>query len=168
MTLANQQDVEQALTRELEAEETPWVQAMLTYIEALITTRLPDALTRAAANPAWRTIVIHVEAEATARVLRAPGGGLYSYETEGTYTYSINKAVASGILEVTDAEWKALTAGTNKWTALDPVMDGYAARVFTGLKEGVLYSGTVRPTGVMPPPCDPAGTTDLDEDDPWW
>ena len=35
-----------------------------------------------------------------ARVLRAPGGGLYKYETEGTYTYSINDAVASNCSKV--------------------------------------------------------------------
>lgn len=128
MTAASSADVERALLRHLEEDELQWVQSMLDYVEATVRLRLPTAVDRAATDAAYSLVLSHVEAEAVARVLRAPGGGLYKYETEGTYTYSVNQAVASGLLEVTEKEWALLSTplGTTGYGSMTPVMGEYA------------------------------------------
>lgn len=132
MTVANRESVEQAMLRELEADEVRWVDALLEKAEALILMRIPDAVNRARADYPFRVALTAVEAEAASRVLRAPGGGLYKYETEGTYTYSVNMAVASGLLEITDKDWLTLSGGTAGWGSQNAVMDGYAQRLYGG------------------------------------
>lgn len=168
MTLATNEDVEQALMRELEDDEIGWVQAMLDYAEALIQLRMPEAIARCQSDPAYRTVVVRLEAECASRVLRAPGGGLYKYETEGTYTYSVNNAVASGLLEITPDEWKILGGGASGYGGLDAQMDGYARNRHLPLREGVIYA---TPPGARPPlpsNLDLAGVTVLsDPDDDW-
>lgn len=126
MAVAERLDVERTLMRELEDDEARWVDALLERAEALILLRMPDAVNRCRTDYAFRVALIFVECEAVSRVLRAPGGGLYKYETEGTYTYSINSAVASGLLEITPKDWQALEGGVGGWGGVAPVMDGYA------------------------------------------
>lgn len=135
MTVANKESVEQALLRELEADEVRWVSALLEKAEALILMRMPDAVNRARVDYPFRVVLTSVEAEAACRVLRAPGGGLYKYETEGTYTYSVNMAVASGLLEITASDWEALSGGTAGYGSQNATMDGYARRRFAGQGE---------------------------------
>lgn len=126
MTVAERLDVERTLMRELEADESRWVDALLERAEALILLRMPEAVNRCRVDYQFRVALIMVECEAVSRVLRAPGGGLYKYETEGTYTYSINQAVASGLLEITPKDWQILEGGTGGWGSASPVLDGYA------------------------------------------
>ena len=115
MTVATLDDVQGSLMRYLEDDEKTWVQALLDRAEALILSRMPDAVNRCRVDYSFSVIMRMVEAESVSRVLRAPGGGLYKYETEGTYTYSVNQAVASGILEITDRDWRALQSGMSGW-----------------------------------------------------
>lgn len=126
MAVAERLDVERTLMRDLEEDETRWVDALIERAEALILLRMPEAVNRARADYQFRVALIYVECEAVSRVLRAPGGGLYKYETEGTYTYSINSAVASGLLEITPKDWQVLDGGVGGWGGASPVLDGYA------------------------------------------
>lgn len=149
MTVATLGDVQGSLMRYLEDDEKVWVQALLDRAEALILSRMPDAVNRCRVDYSFSIIMRMVEAESVSRVLRAPGGGLYKYETEGTYTYSVNQAVASGILEITDRDWRALQAGTSGWGVAGAEMDGYARRTrLLGALEGPL---TVDPTYLRGP-----------------
>ena len=126
MAIAERLDVERTLMRDLEDDEARWVGALLERAEALILLRMPDAVNRCRVDYPFRVALTMVECEAVARVLRAPGGGLYKYETEGTYTYSVNQAVASGLLEITQRDWQALEGGVGGWGSAAPVLDGYA------------------------------------------
>nr|DAK22593.1 MAG TPA: hypothetical protein [Caudoviricetes sp.] len=149
VTVATLDDVQGSLMRYLEDDEKTWVQALLDRAEALILSRMPDAVNRCRVDYSFSIIMRMVEAESVSRVLRAPGGGLYKYETEGTYTYSVNQAVASGILEITDRDWRALQAGTSGWGVAGAEMDGYARRThLLGALEGPL---TVDPTYLRGP-----------------
>ena len=130
MTVANRQSVEQALLRELEPDELKWVDALLERAEALVLLRMPDAVNRAKVDYPFRVVLTAVEAESVSRVLRAPGGGLYKYETEGTYTYSVNQAVASGLLEITPKDWDVLNGGFGGYGGQHAMMDGYAQRMY--------------------------------------
>lgn len=154
MTQATPADVAAALLRDLEEDEAKYVQAALDYVEALIVTRVPDAIARATQDEHYRIILVRVESEAVARLLRAPGGGLYKYETEGTYTYSVNSAVASGLLEITDAEWLILGG----------VEGPYGTLNFTG--DGYLKTRTNR--ALIDRDYEVLGTEILDEDDILW
>ena len=141
MTVATLDDVQGSLMRYLEDDEKPWVQALLDRAEALILSRMPDAVNRCRVDYSFSVIMRMVEAESVSRVLRAPGGGLYKYETEGTYTYSVNQAVASGILEITDRDWQALNGGASGWGVAGAEMDGYARRTHL---LGALVAATMR------------------------
>lgn len=141
MTLATPGDVGIALMRELGSDEVGFVQPMLDYIESLVMLRAPQAIEAARTDIAQRKVVVRVEAEAVARVLRAPAGGVMKYETEGTYTYSVNQAVASGLLELTVDDWRALRRGVTGWGSVNQVMDGYArGRVGNLPPDGVRFS----------------------------
>lgn len=154
MTQATPADVAAALLRDLEEDEAKYVQAALDYVEALIVTRILDAIARATQDEHYRIILVRVESEAVARLLRAPGGGLYKYETEGTYTYSVNSAVASGLLEITDAEWLILGG----------VEGSYGTLGFTG--DGYIRTRTNR--ALIDKDYEVLGTEILDEDDILW
>lgn len=137
--------VEQALQRELDKDERPWVGAMLDYLEALVELKCEGLSERAMQPGALQVVYRMVLGEAAARVLRSPSGGLYKYETEGTYTYSINQAVASGVLELTDRDWDNLKGGSGGWGSHDPSMDGYVRNRLRRMPVGVTVRVTERP-----------------------
>ena len=164
MSIASNGDVEASLMRFLEDDEKPWVQALLDRAEALILSKMSDAVNRCRTDFYFMTIMKSVEAEAVSRVLRAPGGGLYKYETEGTYTYSVNQAVASGILEITPRDWDALFGGTKGWAVAGAEMDGYAQDHYA--VQGTLGNLTIDPklySGASR--LEEAGVTVLPDDD---
>lgn len=165
MSIANLDDVQASLMRYLEDDEKPWVQALLDRAEALILAKMSDAVNRCRVDFYFSTVMKMVEAEAVSRVLRAPGGGLYKYETEGTYTYSVNQAVASGILEITPRDWEALTGGAGGYATSDASMDGYAQSRF--LAPGTyMVNVTVDPTYIAGPSrLDEAGVSPITDDD---
>lgn len=128
MSIVEFTDVEQALRRELEADERPWIQAQIDYLESIIALKAPEALDEASQGGAMAVVLRFVVGEAVARVMRSPSGGLYKYETEGTYTYSINQAIASGVLELTDKDWGNLTSGAGGFHVHNPTYGAYARR----------------------------------------
>lgn len=124
MTYAKQSDVEVSMMRELTEAESQYVGPLLERAERLIGVRVPDLEARVEANPKLSLVVADIEAEAVARVLRAPEGGIMRQEGEGNYSYSLNLQVASGLLDILDGEWERL--GVSKLRSVMPETDGYA------------------------------------------
>lgn len=123
MAQATREDVEVSLQRSLTEAEAEYVDALLERAERLLTVRIPDLQDRIAANPAFGEVVADIEAEAVARVFRAPDNGVYRQEAEGNYSYSLNLQVASGLLDILAGDWQKL--GVAMWGSIAPATDGY-------------------------------------------
>lgn len=127
MSLATVEDLEVSLMRSLTEDEIKYAPALLDRAERLLLSRDRDLLRRAAAEQpctgGLRDIIADVEAEMVARVLRAPGGGIYRQESEGNYSYSTNLQVASGLLDVLDSELEKLGIGGVR--TVMPATDAY-------------------------------------------
>lgn len=106
MALATVEDVSARLGRDLSPDEAVQVSTLLGDAELLIKTRIPDLLARVAAGTIDSAVVIMIEANMVARVVRNPDG--YVQETDGNYSYQVSTAVASGRLSVLDDEWSWL------------------------------------------------------------
>ena len=124
MSIAKPSDVETAMLRELTEAESQYVGDLLDRAERLLLPRIPDLVARAEENETFSALVADIEAEAVARVFRAPGNGIIRQEAEGNYSYSINLRVASGLLEILGPEWERL--GVSTWSSIAPETDGYA------------------------------------------
>lgn len=124
MAIAKPTDVETAMLRELTEAESQYVGDLLDRAERLLLPRIPDLVARAEENATFSALVADIEAEAVARVFRAPGNGIIRQEAEGNYSYSINLRVASGLLEILGPEWERL--GVSTWSSIAPETDGYA------------------------------------------
>ena len=124
MSIAKPSDVETAMLRELTEAESQYVGDLLDRAERLLLPRIPDLVARAEENETFSALVADIEAEAVARVFRAPGNGVIRQEAEGNYSYSINLRVASGLLEILGPEWERL--GVSTWSSIAPETDGYA------------------------------------------
>lgn len=131
MAIATPTDVETAMLRELTAAESQYVGDLLDRAERLLLPRIPDLVARAEENETFSALVADIEAEAVARVFRAPGNGVIRQEAEGNYSYSINLRVASGLLEILGPEWERL--GVSTWSSIAPETDGYAAARYSGI-----------------------------------
>ncbi|MCU1412441.1 MAG: hypothetical protein JWR04_3148 [Rhodoglobus sp.] len=124
MTFATLADLPISLLRPLTANEAHYAPSLLERAEALLIALVPDLIERAT-DPDYRAQVISIEADMLARVFRNPDGLLS--ETEGLYTYRLDKAVASGRLAPSDAELDALGRRARLNTGLGE-LDGYARR----------------------------------------
>lgn len=124
MTYGTKADVEVSMMRELTEAEAQYVDKLLERAERLIGVRVPDLEARVQADPKLALTVADIEAEAVARVLRAPEGGIMRQEGEGNYSYSLNLQVASGLLDILDGEWERL--GVSRLRSVMPETDGYA------------------------------------------
>lgn len=122
MALAQISDVEASLLRSLTTPESQHVGALLERAERILTTRIPDLLDQATADASFRDLVVAVESEAVARVFRNPEG--LRQESEGNYMYTVNAAVASGLLTILRDEWQRL--GVSPIGSIAPATDGYA------------------------------------------
>lgn len=131
MSLATRADLERTLLRPLQDPEPEYFQGMLDYIESAILLRAPDILERAKKSAPLDFVLRHVEATAVARVLRMEGG-VYTQETEGDYSYTINTAVASGILALLPDEWDLLLGPGARWSSVSLISDDYAQSTFGG------------------------------------
>lgn len=143
MSAATPDDVAVSLMRDLNATETKYVQPLLDRAERLLVSRIPGLLYRATAGigPVSLQLIADVEAEMVARVLRAPdGGGIYRQETEGNYSYSLNLQVASGLLDVLDAEWTKL--GLGGMETVMPETDGYLRAGRYGVRPDLQFQYT--------------------------
>lgn len=128
MAIATVRDLETSLLRELSEAEEHYAPLLLDRAERLILARIPDLyrLTHGPGSGRYAQVVADVTAESVARVLRAPGSGIYSREAEGEYSYSINMQVASGLLDILDSEWDRL--GVSPYGSIVPSTDGYLSR----------------------------------------
>lgn len=120
-TYATTNDVQVSLGRALTTDEATRATGLLTRVENRIIRRLPDLTARVAAETTYRSVVVEVESDAVARVLRNPEG--YTQEQDGDYLYIRDRTLPSG-LSLTDEEWARLgvTSGAfsvTPWQAPD-------------------------------------------------
>lgn len=136
MAIAIPQDVETSLMRELNDQETLYVERLLQRAENLLHVRIPQLLNRVEADAHFADLVSQVEAESVARVFRAgdSGSGIYSSESEDGYSYSLNFKVASGFLDILPEEWDRLLSASGGFRTVAPKTDGYAQRRFGGMR----------------------------------
>lgn len=133
MAYAVPTDVADRLGRDLDESETRIVGVRLDDAERLIKSRIPDLESRVVAGTIDQANVVMIEAEAVLRLVRNPDG--YSSETDGNYTYRIDRDVASGSLEILDREW-ALIGLRNSVFTIRPRME-----LPTGETEGSFVDG---------------------------
>lgn len=129
MPIAKASDVQTSLMRELNEQESKYINQLLERAETLIRVKIPNLTDRAGVDAHFKDLVTQVEAESVARVFRAgeSGSGIYSSESEDGYTYRLNFKVASGLLDILPEEWARLL-GMGKFTSVAPRSDGYLAR----------------------------------------
>ena len=125
--VADNASVEASLLRALTPAESGYLDLLLERVERQIRRRVPDLDTRVE-DEEYRATVSDVESEAIARVFRNPDG--YMSEQDGTYSYQINRLVASGLLSITDGEWEMLGAPVGKIWSEAPKTDAYAQQRF--------------------------------------
>ncbi|MGW1740031.1 Gp19/Gp15/Gp42 family protein [Nocardia sp. NPDC001965] len=106
MTYATATDVTNRYPRALSPEETTLVNTRLADAEREIRRKIPDLDDKIDDGTIDVEDVKEVEAEAVLRILKNPEG--YVSETDGSYTYMLAQELASGVLEITPAEWKKL------------------------------------------------------------
>ncbi len=126
--LAVKDDLITSLLRDLSTLEDTNADALLERAELLLKARIADFDDRAASTEpelaTWQAIVKVVEADAVARVYRNPTAR--TQEADGTYSYSVNLLVASGLLDILPAEWQRLGIDTGGIGSSAGEMDGYA------------------------------------------
>lgn len=106
MTYAASSDVAARLGKELSAEDKTLVETRLADVERMILRRAPDLADDIEAGTVDEEDVKQVEAEAVLRLVRNPDG--YLQETDGNYSYMLNREIASGKLEILPHEWRML------------------------------------------------------------
>lgn len=107
MALATTESVAALLGLEtLESQQERLASALLGLAESRLVARLPGLLDRADTDPGYATLIIGVEAEAVARVLRNPEG--FRSEGVGPWNYTIDTRAAAGFLTILDDEWADL------------------------------------------------------------
>lgn len=118
MALASVCDVAQLLARALSDEEEALVERRLEQVERMIIRRIPDLDAKIAAEDIDEADVIDIEAEAVYRVVRNPEG-IYS-ETDGNYSFELNREAADNSLRITVDEWRILGVSAGKMFAIVP------------------------------------------------
>ncbi|WP_018686530.1 Gp19/Gp15/Gp42 family protein [Actinokineospora enzanensis] len=106
MNYAVPEDVSKRLGRPLTDPERELAAVLLGDAETMIRARLPDLDTRVATGRIARNLVVMIEANAVARVLRNPSG--YTSETAGDYSYTLDVRAAAGYLTIPDTDWRDL------------------------------------------------------------
>lgn len=136
MAVATETDVQISLRRDLRGDEGGYLTPLLDRAEALLRVRISNFDARLA-DPQFYDIVVMVEAEAVARVLRADNAGKYSSETEDGYSYQLNFKVASGLLDILPEDWERLGVGGIGAVALE--YDGYIRRRYSNLRPDLAF-----------------------------
>lgn len=129
--LAQPSDVETSLVRGLTPDESTHVGSLITRAESLIEEEVTDFTEKTTAggesyDASFVKKVIHIVADAVARVLRNPGA--FRQETEGNYSYTLDAQAASGLLSISAAEWERLGVKTDEFGTHSTIVDGYAAK----------------------------------------
>jgi hypothetical protein len=99
-------DVQTRLGRPLTEDEQAQVAALLTDVEILIKSRVPDLDDQVTDGKIAEEVIIMIESNAVVRLIRNPNG--YTSETDGSYSYQISYSLASGSLDILDQEWSLL------------------------------------------------------------
>ena len=115
MTLATITDVTARSLRALSDIEKTWAETALEDVLTQIQTRFPDIEAQAVEGSVLRKMVIQVQAAAVNRVLRNPDGLLE--ETVDDYKKRLDKALSSGELYVSDAEFNRITSASTPTTS---------------------------------------------------
>ena len=118
MAYATSDDVAVRWAHELSCEETALVNTRLEDVERMIRRRIPDLDDRIAGGNILVEDVVQVESDAVLRLARNPEG--YYSETDGNYTYMLQKDIATGKLEITDDEWAILGVRVDRFYTLRP------------------------------------------------
>jgi hypothetical protein len=121
--IASENDVAISLVHPLTDLEKTYVNELLQRVEMKIRSRIPKLVERVEADEVFRANVVMIEADAVARVFRNPTGK--TQESDGSYSYSVNFLVASGLLDVLPTDWRALGLDP-KITSISGETDGYA------------------------------------------
>lgn len=117
-TYAAPSDVQALLGRELTDDETTLVERRLAQAEREILRRIPDLAEKIADGDLDVDDVVDIEAEAVLRVVRNPDG--YSMESDGSYSYQLNRENSSGRLEILPREWELLGVRQSRMFQLVP------------------------------------------------
>jgi hypothetical protein len=145
-TYATTADVQVSLGRALTTAETTQATGLLERAELLITRRLTDLADRIVDDASLEDVVVLVESDAVARVLRNPNG-VYQEHVDD-YSYTRDRAVSSGALYISDEEWDLLlvTPGTTVPS------EAFSIRPFgePGFAAGVDDGIWVTPTDFLP------------------
>jgi hypothetical protein len=125
MAYATAEDVAVRWARDLTVEETALVEVRLEDVERMIRRRIPDLDVKVDIGVIDVYDLIQVESDCVLRLARNPEG--YYSETDGNYTYQLQKGLTSGTLEITAEEWAMLGVSRNRLFYLDPnpMLDTY-------------------------------------------
>ena len=142
LSLATPKDVETSLVRSLTPSEEPHVEALLERAESLIRERVSDFADLVSDTEARDTgfigKVVHITADAVARVLRNPEA--FRQETEGNYSYTLDREAASGLLSISDEEWARLgISSRSEYGTLSVGFDGYAKSRFGNARPDLVF-----------------------------
>jgi hypothetical protein len=122
MAHASADDVELRWGRTPTDAETTLIETRLDDVERMIYRRLPDFDQWIADGDVSLADVIQVESEVVLRLVRNPEGFLS--ESDGNYSYQMQRELASGRLTILPEEWEMLGYRRNRLSILiaNPVM----------------------------------------------
>lgn len=106
MAYATPEDVEARLGKELSDAEKEQIGVLLEDAELILRSRIPDLDEKIQDGDINEELLVMVECSMVIRVVRNPDG--FTQESDGNYSYTISRDVASGMLEVLPNEWSLL------------------------------------------------------------
>jgi hypothetical protein len=116
---ADASDVQQARGQVIPESQQEWVQGRVDAAHRRLRSAAPGLDARVTSGVLDADLVKDVIVEMVLRVLRNPEG--FAREQDGDYGYSRSERVGSGVLEVTDADLKALGyAGASTYSVTYP------------------------------------------------
>jgi len=106
MAYATAADVVELWAKEPEPEVMLLIERRLEQVERMIRRRIPSLDDLVLASATFQADLIDIEADVVLRLVRNPEG--YLSETDGTYTYQLQRDLSGGRLQILDDEWTAL------------------------------------------------------------
>jgi hypothetical protein len=116
VAMATVDDVELRWGRTPSDEETAVIETRLADVERMIYRRLPDLDQWIADGDVSLADVVQVESEVVLRLVRNPEG--YLSESDGNYSYQMQRELASGRLTILPEEWEMLGYRRNRMSIL--------------------------------------------------
>ena len=106
MAYATAADVVELWAKEPEPEVMLLIERRLEQVERMIRRRIPSLDDLVLASATFQADLIDIEADVVLRLVRNPEG--YLSETDGTYTYQLQRDLSGGRLQILDDEWTIL------------------------------------------------------------